>query len=470
MSNNPYTLHVFTISSTWQGRYDVPAGIISNPYSVSSTFRWAGRGVCQIVLRGDDVNIPLMDRHDAWVAVYYRGKLEMTGKVRTRAGGFLPSDYRTYQVRDDTALTDDTICWVRPVLFGGGGLRNLQPAAMNDTGQWWGTPAATGDLTGTSGYFDWTSNWGQQGIDANIVNGLPTSTESALRKLFMLQVNKEISNRGWLEDSDQQRGVAITSASQLPAVRFDKLSVYMDKIIAGTDVSYQVMRRSGGGNMVLVIRQAGVWPGVLTAESGVIAKGSWQQTEPSATRAYVGGPGDLAARLFHEVIQQPIGSLGVVAQPEVDYFWTAEVFREATGVELKWPSGLADNLKTPAFYMARSDVSSTDKATVRAALAAAGQDALDGAQAQTSVQVELSETEGFHYGGPDGIQLGDKVKLKLPSGGTLDDQLTEVGITYSKDGVKVTPKVGEFKDDPDRRLWDAIAAIAAAQRKLSASR
>jgi len=115
-------------------------------------------------------------------------------------------------------------------------------------------------------------------------------------------------------------------------------------------------------------------------------------------------------------------------------------------------------------------VSAVDKAIFSTYLDAAGAKALAEGSPTSGLSLELSETEVFHFGGTDGIQLGDTITA-TSRGLSFTDRITEATLSWdATDGLTVTPRVGTKTDDPDRQLAEAIASLARAQIRLSTSK
>lgn len=465
-------------------------GPVANPISVSATFRRNGLGSVQIVVApGDPINDLLME-DGTFADVFYRDRREMTGKIRTRQGSFTPTGNRTYWIRDDRGILDDTLAWVKPMH--GNVAAQIGPLSLGDDGQWWGTVPlqGTGDLTGAVGYYDWTNGElpSIDGVQPKPFDGLPTSTEDAIRKLYFENLyRRNGALPPGLYRNSGHRGLLISSVADLPQVRFGKLSDYINPMADAAGLIVRVLREHGeylqddpitpqfwgeGGAFLLEITEPREWPAALTAESGVVVEPStWVLTDPTVTRAVVAGQGDLAARVLKQYpSQHDLGLLGWMSADEDRIQWISEIFRDATGTAPTWPASVPDLLKVAAYFEFRPEPLPADVATFLNALDAAGADALGAGAPTSGLSITLAETPGFHYGGDDGIWLGDITTLRDPSGLEFTDSLSEVTIAYDDSGTKVTPKIGNRQDDPTRQIYDRIAALAAAQRKLSTSK
>jgi hypothetical protein len=206
-----------------------------------------------------------------------------------------------------------------------------------------------------------------------------------------------------------------------------------------------------------------VWQQPLTVESGIIINGSWSTNDPEATRGVVGGPGDGVDRAFWPMV--------TATDLESTYRDVVEVFRDATSANITWPPAITDDLlKVAKYFLLRSEVAASDKTEFQSFLNTAGAKGLEEGVPTSGLSLELSETETFHFGGVDGIQLGDTITA-TSRGLTFTDRITEANLSWdATDGIVVTPRVGTKTDDPDRQLAEAVAALARTQIRLSTSK
>jgi len=476
---------------------------LTNAVAIDATFRNNRLGNVQIRLLSSDPKNATMMEEGVWARVFYRGKLEMSGKVRVRQGSFVDSDDRVYQIRDDNAAPADLIARINYNPTGSPFGTIATDANPTAAGQWAGTPAVAGRVDDVSGYWDWTAPPifdNAEHTEAEYY-GLPSTYETAIRKLWYTAAHQASMywvfggyDYSWNDDvppPNTQLGGPISSLLQLPTVRFQPVSEILQQLTDASGLSVSLVRggpvpgyrgwdglpedtpelRSPG--MRLVVREPQVWPADLTQESGIIVPpSSWTLNEAKATRMIVGGPGELAARMVYAYTEPATTSTqGYLSDYELANGWISEVFRDATSAQLNWPEGLDDLDKVAAYYMSRPDVSAEDKATFFQFIRKAALTGMAEGAPTTSLSLTLAETEGFHYGGADGIQLGDIVTARKgdPARGgiRISDRLSEVSISWTKDGTRVTPKVGEVREDPNRQIYDAIARLGRAQRKLS---
>jgi hypothetical protein len=145
----------------------------------------------------------------------------------------------------------------------------------------------------------------------------------------------------------------------------------------------------------------------------------WTDANPAATRVVMAGTGDGTARVFR--------SLSDSAR-ESQYGDIIEVFKDARDAD------------TSTLLDARGNESLTEGA------------------AKFGFALTLAETENFRYGGT-GVHVGDRVTVDLGFA-TRTDILREATISWTaKEGVEVTPLVGEIQDNPDRALGNFLRSL-----------
>lgn len=177
----------------------------------------------------------------------------------------------------------------------------------------------------------------------------------------------------------------------------------------------------------------------------------------------IAGNGTTAARRYAGV-EGP----GLLTPDEVDYNDVIEVFREANSYDLQWPDGLADDLKVAKYY--KYQVAAAEYARLVAYDNQQINEGLLAGALKSTLDLTLSETESFHYGGPDGIQLGDTISM-LIEGQTFTNQVTEAQMDLTRDnGLVISPLIGQHDDDPDVQLAQAVANLSRALRKTLSSK
>lgn len=216
------------------------------------------------------------------------------------------------------------------------------------------------------------------------------------------------------------RGASITVASRM-AVLGEILMDPVDKAGIGLTV-----RQSGTGLLVDAYAPK-VYPHVLSEQAGTVVNWDWSRAIPSSTRVIIGGPNVDTSREFREVVRPAY---------ETALQYSIETFVDA---------GDAEN------YVHMDE---------------AGNKALDAAGPTSGFKLELSETQAFHYGGTDGVHVGDQVSVDL-GGQVFTDVLREADLSWKvEDGLKISPTVGERTDDPDVVLAKKLAALSKGVRDL----
>jgi hypothetical protein len=213
---------------------------------------------------------------------------------------------------------------------------------------------------------------------------------------------------------DQGRGDSVTFTGRFHPLR-DRLFPAIDQAGIGVTV-----RQSGAG-LVMDCYTPRVFSPTLSEESGTLTNWDYSTSAPKNTRVIVGGQGEGTARTFKQFVD--------------------------TGRETDW----ADKIEV--FQDAR-DTSVGDIYAARAAETLA-----EGAP-MSGFSLTLSETETFRYGGPDGVERGDQVTVKMGSL-TATDVLREATLIFDGDGETITPIVGERRDDPNRRLAQTLRTLNA---------
>lgn len=216
------------------------------------------------------------------------------------------------------------------------------------------------------------------------------------------------------------RGSTITVGIRMVPLA-DKLVDVCDKAGIGLSV-----RQVSGGLQVDCYTPA-TYPRNLTEEGGAVVNWSWSETAPSATRTVVGGPNTGTSREFNLVVD---------SAREIAWGDVIETLTDASSEEL-----LADILD-------------------------AGQTALADASEKGGFSLELSETDTFHYGGADGVRVGDLVTATV-AGQARTDVVREATLLWDRqNGFKITPTVADRSDDPDRALIKVINKLRRGIRDL----
>lgn len=204
---------------------------------------------------------------------------------------------------------------------------------------------------------------------------------------------------------DLGRGQVITVS-----IRFHPL---YDKLVAALDAAdIGVTIRQVDGGLLLDCYEPQTYPLDLTEEAGIVTNFKWSYRPPAATDVVVGGKGEGVEREFRSFTEAPrIAQLGR----------RIEVFRDARD------SNSEVLAEREAVYAERAGETFTET------------------KALPGVSLALSETSNFRYGG-DRFNVGDRVRVRLGTGLTVEDILRSVSIKWSvDDGLVTTPQVGEGK-------------------------
>lgn len=188
--------------------------------------------------------------------------------------------------------------------------------------------------------------------------------------------------------------------------------------------------RQVGAGLVLDCYEPADTPITLSEKGGTLTELDWSISAPEVTRVVAGFDGEGTARHFRTRVDAALeAALGDVI----------EVFVDAR--DLKHDD--------PGFEAAAT-------ARMQAAIAAGS--------AKAGLSVSLAETSRFRYGGANGVHVGDPLTVPMVGGPGITDVLREATLTWSKDGTRVTPVIGDRRDDPDMTFARAVASVARAQR------
>lgn len=443
MITNPLTCDVYDKTMRWQGR-------ITDPVSIAGSVRANALGAFEYRIRATDPMAEDILRKGTRISMSYLGQPLMSGMVRAKQGSLLASGDLVFQLQDDWRWLVNTLALVNP-----GNV--LMPTSLSaTTAAGWaqaslpggsGDAGADGTIQGQSGFYQWA--------------GTISTAEGAIKRIIADNLRDRLGRNVTIKPN-LSRGGDAAAAGMLPIVRNSNVAEAVQALLDWSGLVLKLIQRPGTETVEVDVYEPSVWAAPLTVASGIVPDGLWTMAPPLATRALVGGPGEGPARAFWE--ERDTGTL------EADYGDIIEVFRDATGADLKWPSTLADTYRVAKYYLLRPEVSAAAKTALSNYLAAAGRKGLGEGKATTSVSATLSETETFHFGGVDGIQLGDLVNVTSATGSVFVERITEASFTLAADGFSVQPILGDKTGSTDRKLATAIAKLAASQRKLSASR
>lgn len=428
------------------------------------TERWLAQGTGEVSVSATHPKLPTMLEPGCRYFVTFQDENSFRsvvgcGVLRNPVGDFLPGGSVRFQLEDDWRVLNNMLVWVRPD-------EALVASSLTDTGQSnEATPApAAGTDTGRTGYW----YYGPGAVSA----------ERAVRTI----VNTHVSDRveaalGYDRYSASISGERGPDVSDLiTQFRFGTVAEAVVPLLEYANLGFRFQVSSGASS--LPVGAAGVfwepvtWPTILTPDSGVIVGGEWSLAYPTATDAVVGGPGELASRAF-------MGSVDTDLRAE--YGDIIEVFRNATGAPLEWPTTLAEQFRVAKYYhllTIADGVTPVQQAAFERFMAAAGAEVLAEGAPTSGVSLRLQESDGFRFGGIPfadlterrGFATGDYVTV-APSaqtnlaGLTFTERITETTLTQSADGLTITPQVGKRIGDPDRDVAETIRKIADANRR-----
>jgi len=428
-------------------------GILGNPLSQSYTVRFNAVGTGEFEVSATDPMLGFLYESGARVRVTYKGAHLMSGPVLHPSGDFNADGVVRFQVEDDYRILVNTLAWVSPA-------GPLTPTELTSTvpqswAQAWlpggGSDAgADGTTQGQFGYYLWP--------DGSAASGgvLVSTAEAAIKNVISRNVVTRLG-RPVTVAADLARGGDARAAGVLPLVRFSPVDEVVAPLLDWSGLGLRLTHDGLAATITADVFVPTVHPQILTVQSGIIQAGVWEKENPTATRIVVGGPGEDVARAFWGVNSLPL---------ETEFGDVVEVFRDATGANLQWPSTLSDLFHVAKYFLLRSEVSAGSKAVFTAYLNAAANKGLAEGAPKSGLSLTLSETESFFYG-PGGYREGDIITAQS-NGVNFTDRITECELSESVSaGVIVRPRVGGRADDPDTIFADAINRLSRAQRRLS---
>lgn len=423
-------------------------GPVGAPAKLTATLVDNGMSAVTLELASDDPMVKDANAAGARLVIRLRGVGVFSGKKMEATGDLLAATSTSIAFDGDYRLLD-SLALVAPG-------QPIEPTSLSGTG-----PDRLAQATYPNGAVvgaDGTSS-GQYGY--TVFPDSVTSAEAAIKWLLQANLIDRLNLQNVRIEPDQGRGG--DPSGIFPLLRFSTLAEGVQPFLDFGNLSLVILQQPGTNYISIDVRARDSWPAPLTVASGVVVGGTWSTTEPTVTRAIVGGPGEDAAR----AIFARVDSKGL----EAKYGDVREVFRDATGANLKWPDTLAQAYQVAKYYLLRSEVSSGDKATFRAYINQQWNAVLADGAPTTSVTATLAETDGFHFGGAEGIQLGTQVGIKAADQVVYTDRITQAKVSYTAtDGLEVTPIVGSKKDDPTQELASAVARLAASARRQAANR
>jgi hypothetical protein len=414
-------------------------------------------------LDSDDPVNAYLQAPGARVTVAYRGKQELSGPVRKQSLGLLPTDRAVYTVEDDFRVFGNTLAWVVPFAryYSQG---KLDAQSLTDDAQSISTVAHDpGTNVGYGAFvFDVAAGTGslsseaaiKQIVTANLVTRLGAAWQNA----------RGTAAVPWSIATNLDRGGDAGVAGKLPVPRFETLADNLGALLTWSGLRLRAYQDPANPQIIVDVEAPNTWTQTVTLDSGILTDGSGSISGPNATRIAVGGPGDVTARDWHEVVD----GTGLEA------LWgdVIEVVKDAGSAPMTWPTTISNALQVAKYYRLRTEVDATLKANYLAALNQAGADGLTDGLPKSGIGVTLAETDSFHFGGNDGVSLGTNIPVQLAAAAQglaapiIVAKVTGAEITLSDStGVSATTTVGERTDDPDLELARALAAVQTALRR-----
>lgn len=444
----PGRIDVYRNDFTW-------VGTIGNPISIYGSAVFNGLSVFEVELKADDPIIEDLVEPGARVTMIYRDADLFSGVVTGLTGSILRNGSIVVTLESDWRILTNTLTYIRPAnQVEATTISVKNESHTTDQAQAWlpggaTTQGTSGTVIGQTGYYYWDPSvvYAETAIKTLI-------TENALTRL----------GRPLTIATDLHRGGDIKTPGLLPTLRLETLEAACEKILSLDGLGLKVQQTPRTSTITVDVFEPGVWDAPLTADSGVIASGSWSFRGPTLTRAFIGGPGDLAARYFKSFTD----TTGL----EAEYGDIIEVFRDgSSAADVIWPEGLTvEENKVEKYYLLRSDVSAANKTAFSNSIASVAAEGFLEGLPTYGINAQLSETDSFHFGGSDGIQLGDTVTIQSVTGTLFTEQITRCDFEFGNGTFKVTPILGKIEDDPNTQLAQTIAQLARGQRRISKDR
>ena len=404
-------------------------------------------GIGELVTKVDDPANQLLSQDGVRVVVQYRGEaisyfvdLE-TGPV-TRGGTI------TWALLDDRTLLTFVRAWIRPA-------GNLTATSLSDLAQQVASGTHQDGRADGLGYYAWPATPAVYSAETAVKRAIADNLARFTSAVWQGRITIA---------ADQQRGGDARAANTLPQLRMETLQDGLAPLLDWSGLLLRVWqpytaKAATSPGLQLDVVAPVTWAQTIGARSGIVRDGSYQRSRPAATRVILGAQGDDAERLYYQVVD----STGLEAR----FGYAVETFAEATGATLKWPDGLADAARVAAYYLNRTDVADADKTVLTTYLQQTGATVLREGRPTSGLDINLSETASFHYGGADGYHIGDIVTATTGSGLTIAQRITEATLTYSADGFSVAPKLGAITEDPTAQLANAVRDIAQGLARMS---
>ena len=441
----PGRIDVYRNDFTW-------VGTIGNPIAVHGSVVFNGLSVFEIELTAEDPIVSDLIEPGARVTMIYRDADLFSGVVTGLQGSLLRNGSIIVRLESDWRLLTNTLAFIRPA----NQVEATTISVKNEShttaeAQAWlpggaSTQGTSGTVIGQTGYYYW---------DPSVVYA-----ETAIKRLITENAVTRLG-RPVTVATDLLRGGDIKTPGLLPTLRNETLENACLEILSLDGLGLKVQQAPRSTTITADVFVPNVYDMPLTTDSGVIASGNWSFSYPTMTRTLLGGPGDIAARYFKTMVD----TTGL----EAEYNDIVEVFRDASsGADLVWPEGITvEENKVAKYYPLRSDVPTNLKTNFINSINRIGVEGLKEGIPKYGISAELSETDFFHFGGSDGVQLGDQVTVQGVTGALFTDQITECKFEFGNQTFKVTPVMGKIEDDPNIQIAQTIASLAHGQRRLS---
>jgi hypothetical protein len=367
--DNPFTITVYDKAFVRQGW-------VNDPIAVQVIPRHNAVGTATITVTSNHRKLDALIAPGARVVIEYKGEHAMSGYITKREGqGPITEGTITLTVSDDLWLIWRMLGWPVP-----GALLTAQGVKED---------SRTGAAETVAKAF----------ITANLAHNTVDPITVA---------------------TNQARGSSIGPIKTRMAILADVLMTAVD----GAGIGLQA--RQVGNRIVLDAYVPRTFPHTLSELAGTVLSWTWSNSDPTITRAIIGGPNENTSREFRQVVGTATETL---------YGYTVEGFADA-----------------------RSAINNAE-------IDAAGTTALTEGMDKRGFAVVLSESKVFHYGDV-GVRVGDKVTISIGDR-TMTDVLREATLTFDRDnGMVITPVIGERTDDPDRNLASFIGGLARGIRDL----
>lgn len=443
--HNPFDIRVYNADREFQG-------FVTDPTYVNMVPSWEDQGYGSFMVTAANPHVPDLIADGARVTVDFKGRNIMSGPIRSRQGDVMGRGGITFQVLDDSRFFLTKIrAWVRPD-------HELAATSLSDEGQAF-LPTAersklvAGTTHGQYGYVQFPD--GTAAFDGYRVE----SMEAAIK--WLCKVNM-VDRLGLPMDFEADQGRGGDPWPVMPKLRWSEIYELLTPFQQASGLGIRIYQPTMSNRWRFEVITPLTHPQIYTPESGIIESGTYTVTAPMVTRAIAGGPSDTAAGRVYwgDEGKFPVNDL------ERRFGTVLETFVDATSDELNWPDGIADDHKVAKYYQYIAAAKDVDdlydslKSAVRKAHADGGP--------TTGMSLKLAETEDFTFGGPTGVQLGDRLTVQVADGVLITEKVTSAQLVFSRDsGSSATPIVGEITDDPSKAHYKAIRNLARALARRS---